>query len=337
VVLQQQQTGDGRRGGAQDESRHDPPSRACFHSNLSRSELADARCACNCGKRGMRLVEWAPMSPRPQVVIIGGGFAGLAAARGLAGAAVDVTLVDRKHHHVFQPLLYQVATAGLSPAEIASPIRQILRRQQNTRVLLGDVTVVDPMTRCVRLESSELAYDFLILAAGVTHSYFGNPGWEPHAPGLKTIEDALEIRRRALIAFEQAEREEHAEARRQWLTFVVIGGGPTGVEMAGAFAEIARHSLVHDFRRIDPRGARIVLIEAGPRVLPGYPEELFCDPDTGICNGQHDVFAFCDGIKTGNGLVYVLVGGSNGDGAALRHGFGCIRNQVHQGFGNVDP
>jgi NADH dehydrogenase len=214
------------------------------------------------------------MSPRPQVVIIGGGFAGLAAARGLAGAAVDVTLVDRKNHHVFQPLLYQVATAGLSPAEIASPIRHILRRQQNTRVLLGDVTVVDPMTRCVRLESSELAYDFLILAAGVTHSYFGNPGWEPHAPGLKTIEDALEIRRRALIAFEQAEREEHAEARRQWLTFVVIGGGPTGVEMAGAFAEIARHSLVHDFRRIDPRGARIVLIEAGPRILPGYPEEL---------------------------------------------------------------
>jgi NADH dehydrogenase len=207
-------------------------------------------------------------------VIIGGGFAGLAAARGLAGAVVDVTLVDRKNHHVFQPLLYQVATAGLSPAEIASPIRHILRRQQNTRVLLGDVTAVDPMARCVRLDSSELAYDFLILAAGVTHSYFGNPGWEPHAPGLKTIEDALEIRRRALIAFEQAEREEHAEARRQWLTFVVIGGGPTGVEMAGAFAEIARHSLVHDFRRIDPRGARIVLIEAGPRILPGYPEEL---------------------------------------------------------------
>jgi NADH dehydrogenase len=214
------------------------------------------------------------MSTRPHVVIVGGGFAGLAAARGLARAPVDVTLVDRKNHHVFQPLLYQVATAGLSPAEIASPIRHILRRQQNTRVLLGDVTAVDPTARRVRLESSEVAYDYLILAAGVSHSYFGHAAWEAHAPGLKTIEDALEIRRRALYAFEQAEREDDAEARRQWLTFVVIGGGPTGVEMAGAFAEIARHSLVHEFRRIDPRGARIVLIEAGTRILPGYPEEL---------------------------------------------------------------
>jgi NADH dehydrogenase len=211
---------------------------------------------------------------RPHVVIVGGGFGGLAAAKALAGAAVDVTLVDRKNHHVFQPLLYQVATAGLSPAEIASPIRHILRRQQNTRVLLGEITAVDAAAGRVRLESSELAYDFLILAAGVTHSYFGNSAWEAHAPGLKTIEDALEIRRRALVAFEQAERCEDAEARRQWLTFVVIGGGPTGVEMAGAFAEIARHSLVHEFRRIDPRGARIVLIEGGPRILSAYPEEL---------------------------------------------------------------
>jgi len=211
---------------------------------------------------------------RPQVVIVGGGFGGLAAARGLARAAVDVVLLDRKNHHVFQPLLYQVATAGLSPAEIAEPIRRILRRQSNARVLLGEVAAVDPATRRVHFDGSALAYDFLILAAGVTHSYFGHPGWEPHAPGLKTIEDALEIRRRAFLAFEQAEREEDAEACRQWLTFVVIGGGPTGVEMAGAFAEIARHSLVHDFRRIDPRTARVVLIEAGPRVLPTYPEEL---------------------------------------------------------------
>ena len=211
---------------------------------------------------------------RPHVVIVGGGFGGLAAAKALARAAVDVTLVDRKNHHVFQPLLYQVATAGLSPAEIASPIRHILRRQQNTRVLLGEVAAVDAAAGRVRLESSELAYDFLILAAGVTHSYFGKAAWEAHAPGLKTIEDALEIRRRALVAFEQAERCEDAEARRQWLTFVVIGGGPTGVEMAGAFAEIARHSLVHEFRRIDPRGARIVLIEGGPRILSAYPEEL---------------------------------------------------------------
>jgi len=208
-------------------------------------------------------------------VVIGGGFAGLAAARALARAAVDVTLVDRKNHHVFQPLLYQVAAAGLSPAEIASPIRRILRRQANVRVLLGEVVAIDPNEKRVRLaDSGELGCDFLILAAGATHSYFGHDAWEPHAPGLKTIEDALEIRRRALIAFEQAERSEDAEARRQWLTFAVIGGGPTGVEMAGAFAEIARHSLVRDFRRIDPRVARVVLIEAGPRVLQSYPDDL---------------------------------------------------------------
>ncbi len=211
---------------------------------------------------------------RPQVVIVGGGFGGLAAAKALAGASVDVTLVDRKNHHVFQPLLYQVATAALSPAEIAAPIRGILRRQRNARVLLGEVTSVDPLARRVRLESSELAYDFLILAAGATHSYFAHAGWERHAPGLKTIEDALEIRRRVLLAFEQAECEEGAEARRELLTFAVIGGGPTGVEMAGACAEIARNTLASDFRRIDPRGSRVVLIEAGPRILPAYPEEL---------------------------------------------------------------
>jgi NADH dehydrogenase len=214
------------------------------------------------------------MAARPQVVIVGGGFGGLAAARALARAPVDVTLVDRKNHHVFQPLLYQVATAGLSPAEIASPIRRILRRQANVGVLLAEAKAVDASARRLRLADGELGYDFLILAAGATHSYFGNLGWERHAPGLKSIEDALEIRRRVLVAFERAEREENAEARRQSLTFVVIGGGPTGVEMAGAFAEIARHTLVGDFRRIDPRGARVVLVEAGPRILPSYPEPL---------------------------------------------------------------
>ena len=214
------------------------------------------------------------MTTRAHVVVVGGGFAGLAAARALARAPADVTLVDCKNHHVFQPLLYQVATAGLSPAEIASPIRRILRRQANVRVLLGEVTAIDPAAKRVRLDSGEMSFDFLILAAGVTHSYFGHDAWEAHAPGLKTIEDALEIRRRALLAFEQAEREEDTEVRRQWLTLAVIGGGPTGVEMAGAFAEIARHSLVRDFRRIDPRAARVILIEAGPRVLPSYPEDL---------------------------------------------------------------
>jgi NADH dehydrogenase len=208
------------------------------------------------------------------VVIVGGGFAGLAAARALARAPVEVTLVDRRNHHLFQPLLYQVATAGLSPAEIAYPIRRILRRQRNARVLLGEAAAIDPAAKRVLLEDGELGYDHLILATGAGHSYFGRDEWERHAPGLKTLEDALEIRRRVLAAFERAEREEDAEARRQWLTFVVVGGGPTGVEMAGAFAEIARHSLARDFRRIDPRSARVILVEAGPRVLPAYPEEL---------------------------------------------------------------
>jgi NADH dehydrogenase len=214
------------------------------------------------------------MPDRPHVVVIGGGFGGLAAARALARLAVDVTLVDRKNHHVFQPLLYQVATAGLSPAEIAAPIRHILRRQRATRVLLGEVTAVELEAKRLRIESSELGYDYLIVAAGATHTYFGHEEWQPHAPGLKTIEEALEIRRRALLAFEQAEREEDAERRRAFLTFVVIGGGPTGVEMAGAFAEIARHTLAREFRRIDPASARVVLVEAGPRILPAYPEGL---------------------------------------------------------------
>jgi NADH dehydrogenase len=211
---------------------------------------------------------------RPHVVVIGGGFGGLQAARGLRRLPVDVTLVDRKNHHVFQPLLYQVATAGLSPAEIAAPIRHILRRQRATRVLLGEATAVDLAARKVKLDCYELAYDYLVVAAGNTHSYFGHDEWQPHAPGLKTIEEALEIRRRVLLAFEQAEREEDAEARRAWLTFAVIGGGPTGVEMAGALGEIARHTLAREFRRIDPASARIVLVEAGPRVLPAYSEDL---------------------------------------------------------------
>jgi NADH dehydrogenase len=214
------------------------------------------------------------MGVRPHVVIVGGGFGGLAAARGLARAPVDVTLVDRKNHHLFQPLLYQVAAAGLSPAEIAYPIRRILRRQANARVVLAEATSVDGAGRRLVLVDGGLAYDCLVLATGATHSYFGRPEWERHAPGLKTLEDALEIRRRALLAFEAAEREADPEARRRWLTFVVVGGGPTGVEMAGAFAEIARHTLARDFRRIDPRSARVILLEAGERVLAAYPEEV---------------------------------------------------------------
>ena len=211
----------------------------------------------------------------PQVLIVGGGFGGLTAARALAGAPIELTVLDRQNHHLFQPLLYQVAGAGLSPAEIAYPIRRILRRQANARVLLGEAAAVDPVAKAVRLvDGSTLRYDHLVLAAGAAHSYFGRGEWERHAPGLKTLEDALEIRRRVLLAFERAEREGDPEGRRRWLTFVVVGGGPTGVEMAGAFAEIARNTLARDFRRIDPRTARVILVEAGPRVLPAYPDEL---------------------------------------------------------------
>jgi NADH dehydrogenase len=211
---------------------------------------------------------------RPHVVVVGGGFGGLSAARALAGAAVDITLVDRRNHHVFQPLLYQVATAGLSAPDIAAPIRRILCKQPNVTVLLGEAVSVDVGAKRLVLDEGALGYDFLVLAAGATHSYFGHDEWQRHAPGLKTIEDALDIRRRILLAFEEAEREDDPDRRREWLTFVVIGAGPTGVELAGAVAEIARHTLAGEFRRIDPRASRVVLLEGADRVLPPYPPEL---------------------------------------------------------------
>jgi NADH:ubiquinone reductase (H+-translocating) len=211
----------------------------------------------------------------PRVVIVGGGFAGLAAARRLRRAPVRVTLVDRRNHHVFQPLLYQVATAALSPADVSAPIRGILRRQANLEVRMAEVVDVDLLARAVVLAAGDrLEYEFLVVATGATHAYFGHPEWAPLAPGLKTIEDATDIRRRFLLAFEAAEREDDPEARRALLTFVVVGAGPTGVELAGAMAEIARHSIVRDFRRIDPATARIVLVEGGPRVLPAYAPSL---------------------------------------------------------------
>ena len=209
------------------------------------------------------------------MVIVGGGFGGLSAARALRGAPVDIVLLDRRNHHVFQPLLYQVATAGLSPGDIASPIRWILRRQSNMRVWLADVTGVNPERRVLGLaDGGELEYDYLILAAGAAHAYFGHDEWRAFAPGLKTLEDALEIRRRVLLAFEQAERESDPTRQRRLLTFVVVGGGPTGVELAGALAEISRHALANDFRDISPETARIILLEAGPAVLSTYPEPL---------------------------------------------------------------
>jgi NADH dehydrogenase len=214
------------------------------------------------------------MSP-PHVVIIGGGFAGLSAAKVLRNAPVRVTLLDRRNHHVFQPLLYQVATATLSPGDIASPIRWILRRAPNLRVILGEAQRVDTAARRVVLTDGEvLDYDYLIIGTGARHAYFDHPEWEQFAPGLKTLEDALEIRRRILIAFERAERETDAARQQELLTFVLIGGGPTGVELAGTLAEIARRTLRGEFRSIDTSRARIVLVEAGPTILPSFVEPL---------------------------------------------------------------
>lgn len=214
------------------------------------------------------------MSDRPRVLVLGGGFGGLSAVRALRRAAVDVTLLDRRNHHLFQPLLYQVATAALNPSDIAQPIRGILRRQKNVTVLLGEATSVDTARRTVTTPDGDIAYDFLIVATGATHSYFGHEEWAERAKGLKTVEDALEIRRRVFLAYEAAERETGEARRRALLTYVIVGAGATGVEMAGALAEISRHALRDDFRRIDPRSARIVLVEGAERVLPGYPEDL---------------------------------------------------------------
>jgi NADH dehydrogenase len=210
----------------------------------------------------------------PRVAIIGAGFGGLNAARALARARVRLTLIDRRNYHTFQPLLYQVATAGLSPGEIAAPIRSIFRSDKNVEVLMAEVTGFDLERRVVQTPDAEIPYDYLILAAGASHSYFGHDEWEPFAPGLKTIEDALEIRRRVLLAFELAERQVATGESANPLNFVVVGAGPTGVELAGTLAEICRHALAHEFRSIDPTMAHILLLEAGPRVLPAYAEDL---------------------------------------------------------------
>ncbi|HVN33407.1 MAG TPA: NAD(P)/FAD-dependent oxidoreductase [Thermoanaerobaculaceae bacterium] len=211
---------------------------------------------------------------RPHLVIVGGGFAGLYAARTLKNVPLQITVVDRRNHHVFQPLLYQVATAALSPGDIAYPIRSVLAHQANTRVWMAEVVRVDLAGRRVVLSDGELAYDYLILAAGARHSYFGHDEWEGAAPGLKSLDDAFEIRRRIMSAFERAEREPDDERRRELMTFVVVGGGPTGVELAGAIAEIACQAMGRDFRSIDPCQAHVLLIEAGPRVLPAFPQDL---------------------------------------------------------------
>ncbi len=212
---------------------------------------------------------------RPRVLIVGGGFAGLWATRALAKAPLDITLVDRANHHLFQPLLYQVATAGLSAGDIAAPLRHILRDQANVAVRMAEVTAIDTAARSVRCaDGAALDYDFLLVASGATHAYFGHDEWAVHAPGLKTLDDALELRRRILLAFEHAEVAASDAERDAWLTFAVVGGGPTGVELAGTLAEIARHTLAGEFRRIDPARAKVQLIEAGPRVLASFAPGL---------------------------------------------------------------
>jgi len=208
------------------------------------------------------------------VVIVGAGFGGLAAAHGLRRASVRITILDRSNHHLFQPLLYQVATAALSPADIAAPIRRIFRHQPNVTVMLADVTAIDVAGKRVVLADGAVNYDVLILATGATHAYFGHEAWAEHAPGLKTLKDALQIRQRVLMAFETAERETGESRRRAWMTFVIVGGGPTGVELAGTLAEVSRQTLARDFRHIDTASARVILVEASPRVLGAYTEQL---------------------------------------------------------------
>ncbi|HOZ25134.1 MAG TPA: FAD-dependent oxidoreductase, partial [Thermomonas sp.] len=212
---------------------------------------------------------------RPHVVIVGGGFAGLWATRALGSAKVRITLVDRGNHHLFQPLLYQVATAGLSAPDIAAPLRHILRRQRNAEVRMATVTGIDADAKCIALDDgTSLGFDSLLLASGATHAYFGNDHWAGHAPGLKTLDDALDLRRKLLLAFERAEATSDPAERDAWLHFAIVGGGPTGVELAGTLAEIARHTLKDEFRNIDPAQARVRLVEAGPRVLAAFPEDL---------------------------------------------------------------
>jgi NADH dehydrogenase len=246
----------------------------------------------------------------PRVVIVGAGFGGLEAAKALARASVEVIVIDRHNHHTFQPLLYQVATAALSPADVAWPIRHILRSQRNATVLMEDVVGVDLGRKCLRTNVGEIAYDYLIIATGAMHSYFGHDDWAPFAPGLKRIEDGTRIRRSILIAFERAEAAADRATQNKLLTFVIIGGGATGVEMAGAIAEIARQTLATDFRRIDPTSAHIVLIEAGPRLLPTFPPELSDYVRSTLMNAGVDVktdtmVTKCDsaGVDTNSGRI----------------------------------
>ena len=267
----------------------------------------------------------------PRVVIIGGGFGGLAAARALAPDHVNITLVDRYNYHLFQPLLYQVATAGLSPGDIASPIRWVLRRQANVRVLLATARSIDRNRRVVALDRGEIAFDYLIVATGAAHAYFGHDDWEPLAPGLKTLDDALGIRKRILLAFERAEEEPDPARRRELLTFVIVGAGPTGVELAGALAEIARHTLAREFRSIESHAARILLVEAASRPLVTFPAAL---QDAAVRSlGRLGVEVRLNAPVTGIGANWVELGGERVQAGTVLWAAGVAASPVGRTLG----
>jgi NADH dehydrogenase len=281
----------------------------------------------------------------PRVVIIGAGFGGLEAAKKLSGEAVQVTVVDRTNYHLFQPLLYQVATAALSPADIAAPVRAILSKSKNMEVILAEVQSIDVGARKVKMVDGELDYDYLILATGARHSYFGHPEWEKLAPGLKSLEDAVEIRRRILMAFEYAEKISDEAARKAAMTFVIIGGGPTGVEMAGAIAEIARYTLAKDFRHIDPSQARVILVESEPRVLAAFPEDLqisamrqLVDLGIEVRTGIHATNLSEQGLQVGDEFIpcRVKIWAAGNNASFVGHSLGAPIDRVGRVIVNKD-
>jgi len=289
-------------------------------------------------------MEAAP-EQKPRVVIIGAGFGGLEAAKKLAGEGVRVTMVDRTNYHLFQPLLYQVATAALSPADIAAPVRAILSKSKNMEVILAEVESIDVNAKKVRMVVEELDYDYLIVATGARHSYFGHPEWEKLAPGLKSLEDAVEIRRRILLAFEYAERISDEAARKAAMTFVVIGGGPTGVEMAGAIAEIARYTLAKDFRHIDPSQARVILVEADPWVLAAFPNDLqisarkqLVDLGVEVRTGIHATNLSEEGLQVGDEFIpcRVRIWAAGNNASFVGHSLGAPIDRVGRVIVNKD-
>jgi len=285
------------------------------------------------------------MNSKPHVVIIGAGFGGLEAAKKLSGEDVRVTVIDRTNYHLFQPLLYQVATAALSPADIAAPVRAILSKGENMEVILAEVESIDVGSKKVKMTDRELDYDYLIVATGARHSYFGHPEWERLAPGLKSLEDAVEIRRRILLAFEYAEKISDEAARKAAMTFVVVGGGPTGVEMAGAIAEIARHTLAKDFRHIDPSQARVILVEGEPKVLASFPEDLrdsamrqLVDLGVEVRTGNHATNLSEHGLQVGEEFIpcRVKIWAAGNNASFVGHSLGAPIDRVGRVIVNKD-